>query len=99
MDDYIQRLMQEQGIPGGLDPEVRAELTAELTDRAISFMNQRLVSAMTDDVANRGAEVAANGQTGDEVLQKFIEENVPNKDQVLAMALSDFRTLYLGDKA
>lgn len=99
MDDYIQRLMQEQGIPADLDPEVRVELAAELTDRAISFVNQRLVLAMTDDVANRFADLAESGQADDEALQKFIEENVPNKDQVLAVALSDFRTLYLGNKA
>lgn len=99
MDDFIQQLLQEQGATDTLDAEVRAQLTQQLTSRAYDFINRRLIDAMSDEVVEHFNTLIDNETTTPEQVQQFVATNVPNKDQVVAAALVEFRALYLGDKA
>jgi hypothetical protein len=99
MDDYINQLMQMQGVTENVDPEVRAELFADLQQRAVDFMNRRLLDAMDDTTVDEFQKLLDSNPTDPAVVQKFIEERVPNRDQVATDALIEFRNLFLGEKA
>ncbi len=99
MDQFIQQLLREQGVSDTMDPEVRAQLTDELTSRATDFVNRRLIDAMSDEVAAQFNAFLDDESVTPEQVQNFVETNVPNREQVVASALVEFRSLYLGDKA
>jgi hypothetical protein len=99
MEEYIEQLLQEVGVPEGTDPEVRAQLASDLAARANDMVNKRLIEAMSDE------DVAAFDKLLDEqpenlqAMQQFIDEHVPDKNRVVGAALLEFRTLYLGEAA
>jgi hypothetical protein len=99
MDQFIDKLLQEQGVPDDLDPQVRQELAAELTSRAVDFMNRRLVDAMDENALNDFQALLDTDPTDPAVVQDFITAHVADRDKVIAKALIEFRSIYLGDKA
>lgn len=99
MDQFINKLLQEQGVPEDLDPQVRTQLIAELTGRVMDFMNRRLVDAMDEDALNGFQALLDTDPTDPAVVQDFISAHVPDRDKVITKALIDFRAIYLGDKA
>lgn len=99
MDEYIQKLLRDQGITDTLEPDVRAQLISELTGRANDFLNRRLLDAMSDEAVEQFNKLLNEPSLTTEQVQNFITANVPNRDQVVAAALVEFRALYLGDKA
>ena len=99
MENYIQQLIADQGITNDIDPEVREQLTQELTTRANNFLNQRLLDAMSDDAVEHFNTTLDSNTFGAEQIQQFIDVNLPQKDKIVAAALLEFRALYLGSKA
>ena len=99
MDDFINQLLQEAAVPESVDPEVRAQLVSDLESRLADMINRRLIDAMSEEDA-LGLEKLLDEQPDNiEAVQGYIEERLPNKDQVVAATLLEFRALYLGDKA
>jgi hypothetical protein len=99
MEQYIQQLLQEQGVPSDLDPEVRTELVGQVTMRVSNFVNQRLLDAMSDESVDEFNKLLDDDSFDQARAEAFVNEHVPNKDSVVANALVEFRQLYLGDKA
>lgn len=99
MDQFIQQLLHDQGVSDSLDPAVREQLVHELTGRATDFVNRRLIDAMSDETVEQFNALLDDDSLDPAKAQQFVEANVPNKDQVVAAALVEFRALYLGDKA
>ncbi|HCM52061.1 TPA: hypothetical protein DIS56_02935 [Candidatus Saccharibacteria bacterium] len=95
LDKFVEELLQEQGLPPNLDPAVRARLVKDLVTRANDLINKRVIESMDDktlDEFNKLAEKNADQKT----VHDFIENNVPNKQQIITAALLEFRQLYLG---
>ena len=99
MDQFIQQLLLERGVGDAIAPEVREQLTQELTGRATDFINKRVIDAMSDESVDKFNLMLDDPNTTPEAAQQFIAANVPNQDKVVASALVEFRALYLGDKA
>jgi hypothetical protein len=99
MEEFIRQLLQDQGVPEDLSAEVRAQLVAELTGRATDFVNQRLVAAMSEEAVGHFESLLDEEPVDTQKIQDFINTNVPDKEQVAARALVEFRALYLGAKA
>ena len=99
MDEYIQQLLKDAGVPESTDPEVKAQLAADLSDRARDLINRRLIDSLS------GEDVAALDELLDEkpedleAMQQFITEHVPDKDKIVGATLLEFRALYLGAAA
>lgn len=99
MDEFINQLLKDSGVPDNLEPEVRAELVKMLTDRATDLINRRIIDAMSDEDAV-AFDKFVDAHPGDAAaVQQFVSEHVPNQEQVVAAALLELRTAYLGDKA
>lgn len=99
MDQFINQLLQDQGVPADLDPEVRTQLVAELTNRAADFVNKRLIEAMSDEAVAHFETLIDEDPVDPLKIQDFIATNVPDKETIASKALLEFRALYLGDKA
>jgi hypothetical protein len=98
MTPFIQQLLAEQGIPANLDPAVRSEFEAELASRLNEFINARILDAMPAVVVQR-FEALLESDPDEAVVQRFVERNVPNQQEVVTNAMVEFRRLYLGSKA
>ena len=99
MDDYINKLLSESGVPESLDPEVRAQLIEDLTTRVAELINHRLIEAMSPEAVIEFDKLLAERPDDVQATQAFVEQHVPNKDQIVTGSLLEFRALYLGDKA
>lgn len=97
LTEFVQQLLTDQGFAHP-DPEVRAQLEADLTDSAIRLVNRRLIDAMSEQDVER-FNALLDRDPSPQTVQQFIEQHVPNREQVTALALVEFRQLYLGDKA
>lgn len=99
MEAFIKQLLADKGLPTDLDPKVREQLERDLTDRAADMVNKRMINALNDeDLANFDTLINEHSDDAD-LIQKFIEEHVPNKETLAASALLEFRALYLGAEA
>ena len=99
MDNFINDLLVQTGAQSSADPEVEAELKAELTERCANLINKRLIEALTDDQTGQLNNMLDNNPNDPEAFQQFITDSLPNKDQVVAATLYEFRALYLGSEA
>ena len=99
VDEYINRLLQEAGLPDDLDPEVRAGLVNSLTGRAADLINRRLIDAMSFETAQEFEKLIDDHPDDGAMMQGFIDQHVPDKNKIVAAALLELRTQYLGDKA
>jgi hypothetical protein len=99
MDEFIQQLLAERGIPESVDEETRQQLAEDLSSRLNDFINKRLIESMPEDVLAKFEEQLDSGNATTESLQQFVADNLPDKEQVTANALMEFRALYLGPKA
>jgi len=99
MEEFVQQLLQDQGVPQDLDPEVRTELASELTNRLSDFLNRRLIDAMSDEAVDEFNNLLDDESADPARVQEFVANHVPNQQQVTTAALREFRQLYLGDKA
>lgn len=99
MDEYIQQLLKDAGVPESTDPEVKAELVKGLANQANDLVNRRLIDAMSDEDAEAFDKYIEENPEDVEGVQQFISDHVSNKEQVVGAALLEFRALYLGPSA
>src|SRR4051812_2995593 len=95
IDEFVEDLMKQKGLPADLDPEVRKQLVSNLTDRVVKLINRRLIDALPDEKVGELEKLVDQNPSDSSAVQKLIEENVPNKDKVVAAALIEFQGLYL----
>jgi Protein of unknown function (DUF5663) len=99
MEEFIQQLLRDQGIPEDLDADIRAELIEDLTTRANDLINQRLIDALSDQAVEEFNKLLDDESVEPARLQEFIAANVPERQRITTAALLEFRQVYLGDKA
>jgi hypothetical protein len=99
MEEFIQQLLHDAGVPADLDEQVKAQLAKDLTDRAADFINKRLVDSMDPKTLADFEAVIDKSPDDALAIQHFVESNVPNKEKITGLALVEFRALYLGNKA
>ena len=99
MEDFINELLVETGVPKGTDPKVRAELVTQLMDRATDSVNRRVIDAMSDQDAETFDKLLDDKPDDIQAVQQFIDDHVPHKEQIVGAALLEFRALYLGPAA
>lgn len=98
MEDFIKQLLQDKGVTD-LAPETYNQLVSDLSARAADMVNKQVVESMNEDVLQE-FEVLIDTKADDtQAVQDFIDNKVPNKEEIAAKALLEFRTLYLGVQA
>ena len=76
----------------------RRQMESEVAAKANEFVNRRTLESMDRPTMDR-LEALIDGGASVEQIQSFIAANVPNKDQLVANALIEFRNLYLGSSS
>lgn len=99
MDEYIEQLLKDAGVPEATDPAVKKQLTADLTARANDLVNRRLIDAMSDEDAAAFDKLLDEQSDNVNAMQQFITDHIPNREKVVGAALLEFRALYLGKAA
>ena len=99
MDDFVNQLLKDISVPESIDPEVRKELFDNLRNRADKFVLTRMIDAMNDDDIDEFDKLTAEKPDDVDSIRKYLDDHVPQKDLVMASALLEFRTTFLGTKA
>jgi hypothetical protein len=99
MDQYLNQLLSDQGVPADVDPEVRQELYNELASRVSDFINRRLVENMEESALPEFGTLLDQEPVDQQKLQQFMTDHVPNSNDIVTKALLEFRSIYLGERA
>ena len=96
MDEFLDNLLAQIGALQTADPEVVEQLKADMSERVAALINRRLIDALPDDKVT-GLETLLDEQPNNvEAYQQFINDNLPNKQEIVNATLLEFRALYLG---
>lgn len=81
-----------------MDQTQTADMTTSLTDRLNKFITLNVLTelATKDQALLIKFQTLARGNTKPEVVQAFIQQEIPDGAAFLAKVLADFRVLYLG---
>jgi DNA replication protein DnaD len=97
IEQFVKQLLQEKSLPDNLDEEVYNKLVSDLTTRVENLINKRVIESLNDEQLGQFEHIIDDEPENTEKIQKFIEENVPNREQITTAALMEFRDLYLGN--
>lgn len=98
VNQFIEQLLKDKGLPE-LDESVHQQLVSDLSTRLVDFINRRLINAMDDESVKQFNELLEREPVDPAAVQEFISTHVPNKVQVTADAMAEFRALYIGETA
>lgn len=93
-DDYLNLLLDE----GGMNTEsadVRAQMLQDLRRRLNERLFVTLITNLPEEKITELRELSEKKDVGEE-MDKFIDNNIPNSQEVFAGALLTFRNDYLG---
>lgn len=98
LDDYISALISEKYKSATLEDYQQADIRKDLTDRLNKFITLNVLTelATKDQSLLAKFQSIAKGDTQPEVIQDFVQKEIPDGNAFFAKALTDFRTLYLG---
>lgn len=99
MEAYILQLLHDSGVPADLDEATQAQLVADLTARANDLINRRMIESLDDEQLAQFNDILDNHPDDAAAMTAFIDQNVPDKQEIAARALLEFRSLYLGEAA
>ncbi len=98
LQDFLTTLVNEK-LTGATPAETQiADMVASLTDRLNKFITLNILTelATKDQSLLVKFQTLARGNTKPEVVQDFIQNEIPDGAAFLAKVLSDFRSLYIG---
>lgn len=94
VDDFLNLLLDE----GGMDTvsvEVRAQMLNDLRVRLNERLFTTVITNLSDEKVTEFRTLSEKGASGEE-LEKFIDQNIPNTQEIFAGAFLTFRNDYLG---
>ncbi|MDP1721619.1 MAG: hypothetical protein Q8L37_00250 [Candidatus Gottesmanbacteria bacterium] len=97
LQDFLTTLVKEKLAGASLGEAQVADMIATLTDRLNKFITLNILTelATKDQELLVKFQALTRGNTKPEVLQEFIQKEIPDGAPFLAKILSDFRQLYL----
>lgn len=97
MRTYITNLLNDAGI-SNLDEELREAMIKEVYERLDQYITSVIVEHMQPEHVDEFIRMNEEKKPQEEV-QKFLLEKIPNAQEVMTKAFTDFRELYLGKVA
>jgi DNA replication protein DnaD len=97
IEQFVKQLLQEKNLPENLDEEVYNKLVSDLTTRVEDLINRRIIESLNEEQLGHFEHLIDTEPENTEAVQKFIEENVKNREEITTAALMEFRELYLGN--
>lgn len=101
LEKFVDELIAEKFAHQTLDDAVFADIKRELTDKLNQYLTLRtieIVSETNPDAIKQLTEIIKTNPSPEEV-QKFIGGYIKDPDLLVAQIFTDFRSLYIGEKA
>lgn len=95
VDEFISQLLVDKGITD-LEPEVEADLKAEMKTRLMDQINKAAVMQLSEEKAAELAGMVDNPDFTDEKVTEFMQNSGVNLTEVALDTMLKFRSLYLG---
>jgi len=92
---FLEGLINDAGIMT-LDDSEREELITELFARLDSFITATIIDSLPQDKVDEFIKMSESARPQAE-LQAYLNEHVPNSQEVFQNAFVQFRTMYLGN--
>lgn len=87
---FLQDLLAEKGI--NVDAETETQMVQQLNDRLQVLFTQ----VITEHMPEQDIEMLESKITqGEEVTQEFLQEKIPNINELFIQAMADFRRAFL----
>ena len=95
VDDFIENLLNERGITN-VDPEIRAELQAEMKNQLMDQINQAAVMQLSEEKADELAKLVDTPDFTNEKMTEFMQNSGVDLASVTIDTMLRFRNFYLG---
>ncbi len=92
IEDFINRIVTEKGLEHK-DPEVLAQIKADLMSRFEDRLNAMILSNLPSDKLEDFNKLLDS--KNDEAINEFLKNNVPDVEEKLATEMLEFKSLYL----
>lgn len=93
LDNFVNRLLEERGIEK-LEPEILSQARKDLRERLDDKIRMAMLFAMPSPKLEEFKAMMATAS--DAEVQKFCQDNIVNLDEVVSVALYEFRQTFLG---
>lgn len=98
LDEFIESLLKDKGITD-LEPEVKAELVADMKTRLIDQINKAAVMQLSEEKADEFAKLIDDPEFTNEKMTEFMANSGVNLTEVALDTMLKFRNFYLGTGA
>lgn len=98
LDEFIESLLKDKGITD-LEPEVKAELVADMKTRLIDQINKAAVMQLSEEKADELAKLIDDPEFTNEKMTEFMANSGVNLTEVALDTMLKFRNFYLGTGA
>ena len=95
VDDFIENLLSEKGITN-LEPDVKADLKKEMTDRLVNQINKAAIMQLSEDKAEELTKLIEEPDFTNEKMTEFMQNSGVNLAEVALDTMLKFRNFYLG---
>lgn len=94
---FIESILTDSSM-SAMDDQVKEEMVKELFVRLDNYIATVVVEYLPSEYFDEFIKMNEEKKSREEV-EKFLQEKVPNVQEVFAKAFADFRTMYLGNVA
>lgn len=94
IENFLQKLLEEAGMDT-VSSEVKEQMLKDLRLRLNDRLFGAVIANLTDEKLTEFRQITEK-KVPEEELQKFIDANISNAQEVFAQAMADFRKDYLG---
>lgn len=92
---YVRWVMDQRAELKDTPEDIKKEMRIQLEDRLETLVNSALLAELPPDQLEHFDSLLAHGT--EQQVQDFIDQNVPNKEEVVARVLVGFRNEYVGE--
>lgn len=92
IEQFIEKVVEEKGFDKK-DPEVVAQIKADLTNSLEDRINAMILSNLPEDALTPFEKVLDGGN--EEELNTFVKQYIPDLDEKLAVEMLTFKNMYL----
>ena len=95
IDEFIESILEDKGITD-VEPDVRAKLKKEMTQRLTNQINKAAIMQLSEDKAAELATLVEDPDFTDEQMTEFMQKSGVNLPEVALNTMLQFRSFYLG---
>ncbi len=95
--EFLETLLADAGLPTETDEATKEGMVKELYQRLDSFIASSIIDSLAPEKLDEFMKLTEEGKSKEEIEQ-FLQNNVPNSQEVMQKAFMDFREMYLREE-